>query len=68
MKCFKCGKKLKIEYMEMNHQYPLLCDTCDENMFIFEGVEEYDGESEYMYKVIPLLKRGFPFSTIKYML
>ena len=42
MKCFRCGNKLEIEY-ELD--YPLVCNHCDENMFIFESVEEYENEA-----------------------
>ena len=38
MKCPKCNNHLFIEY-ELD--YPLVCYECDENFFIFEGVEEY---------------------------
>lgn len=47
MKCPKCGSKLVPE--EELPQYPLLCKTCDENFFIFEGIEEYSGERDDKY-------------------
>lgn len=58
MKCFKCGNKLEIEYKNMEADYPLVCHTCDENMFIFESIEEYEGECLDMYHYIPLIKNG----------
>ena len=56
MKCFRCGTKLEIEHTEMEADYPLVCLECDENMFIFESIEEYDGEAIDMYKYVPKVK------------
>lgn len=55
MKCFRCGNKLEIEY-ELD--YPLVCNHCDENMFIFESVEEYENEAIDMYKYVDKIKNG----------
>lgn len=49
MKCRCCGNHL---YIEDELNYPLVCYNCDENMFIFEGIDEYDGETKDMYKYI----------------
>lgn len=57
MLCRKCGNKLEIEYVEMEADYPLVCYHCDENMFIFEGIDEYEDETMDMYKYVPLIKR-----------
>ena len=56
MKCRHCNEKLEIEYTEMEADYPLVCYNCDENMFIFEGIEEYENEAYDMYKYVPIIK------------
>ena len=47
MKCPKCNNHLFIEH-ELD--YSLVCYECDENFFIFEGIEEYESEKEDFYK------------------
>lgn len=44
MKCFRCNEKLVKE--KIIKQYPLYCPNCNENMFVFEGIEEFNGESK----------------------
>lgn len=45
MRCIRCDSKLYNENdKELQKTYPLVCWHCDENMFLFEAVEEYPGE------------------------
>ena len=39
MKCFRCGSELKVEECE-DIDYPFYCPVCDENMYMFEVVED----------------------------
>lgn len=50
MRCPKCNNTLYLE--EEIEDYPLWCEECDENFFIFEGIEEYKNEKIDMYKHI----------------
>ena len=48
MRCFRCGSKLYDENdKELQEKYPLVCWHCDENMFLFEAIEEYPREKEH---------------------
>lgn len=45
MKCPHCGNRLIEESNKgLRKTYPLVCPYCDENMFLFEVVEEYPNE------------------------
>ena len=45
MRCPRCGSKLYDENDdELRKEYPLVCWCCDENMYLFEAIEEYPNE------------------------
>lgn len=47
IRCPRCDSKLYNENEEeLQKTYPLVCWHCDENMFLFEAVEEYPNEKE----------------------
>lgn len=50
MRCPRCNQPLYLE--EELDDYPLWCEECDENFFIFEGIEDWKGESKELYKII----------------
>lgn len=50
MRCPRCNQPLYLE--EELNDYPLWCEECDENFFIFEGIEDWKGESKELYKII----------------
>lgn len=50
MRCPKCNQTLYLE--EELDDYPLWCEECDENFWIFEGIEDWKGESKELYKII----------------
>ena len=50
MRCPKCNQTLYLE--EELNDYPLWCKECDENFWIFEGIEDWKGESKELYKII----------------
>lgn len=50
MRCPKCNQTLYLE--EELDNYPLWCEECDENFWIFEGIEDWKEESKELYKII----------------
>lgn len=54
MRCPKCNQQLYLE--EEDIDYPLWCEECDENFYIFEGEEDYKNEANELYKKIDELQ------------
>ena len=67
MKCFRCGCKVEIEHEDTSWDYPLVCNRCDENMFIFECTEEYESEIVDMYMYVDLVKEIVKYGLKEFM-